>query len=205
MAGEKRPIDHLLDLVVYAPIGFVMNLEEVVPQLVEKGHQQVQMARMFGQFAVDTGTKELRRRLEQLAARGPRTGPGSGAAPAGGAGAAGSAAAAGGEPGVAERAVAEAAVPVAPGGAAAEASAGAGPEAGGPATAAARAAAPEGAAGAGVPSSADLPIPDYDSLAASQVVPRLEGLTPEERDLVRRYESAHRRRKTILSKLAQLG
>lgn len=50
----------------------------------------------------------------------------------------------------------------------------------------------------------DLAIPDYDSLSASQVVPRLVGLTVDELELVRRYEEAGRGRRTILSKIAQL-
>jgi hypothetical protein len=50
----------------------------------------------------------------------------------------------------------------------------------------------------------DLAIPDYDSLSASQVVTRLEGLTPAELESVRSYESANRGRKTILNKVAQL-
>ena len=40
----------------------------------------------------------------------------------------------------------------------------------------------------------DLAIPSYDSLAASQVVPRLDGLTSIELEAVRRYELAHRGR-----------
>lgn len=54
------------------------------------------------------------------------------------------------------------------------------------------------------PGAAELAIPDYDSLAASQVVPRLSGLAPEELEAVRRYETAHRGRKTILSRVGQL-
>ena len=49
-----------------------------------------------------------------------------------------------------------------------------------------------------------LPIPDYDELSASQVVERLEGLDRESLDSIRRYESAHRGRNTILGKIAQL-
>jgi hypothetical protein len=52
--------------------------------------------------------------------------------------------------------------------------------------------------------SADLAIPDFDSLAASQVIPRLEGLSPEELEAVRAYEAGRRGRKTILNKIAQL-
>lgn len=51
---------------------------------------------------------------------------------------------------------------------------------------------------------ASLAIPGYDTLSASQVIPRLASLTTEELELVRRYEAAARGRKTILSKIAQL-
>lgn len=54
------------------------------------------------------------------------------------------------------------------------------------------------------PSDAGLAIPDYDSLSASQVVPRLDGLTDDELEDVRRHEEAGRGRRTILSKIAQL-
>lgn len=51
---------------------------------------------------------------------------------------------------------------------------------------------------------ASLAIPDYDGLSASQVVNRLAGLSPVELTSVQLYEAAHRGRKTILSKVAQL-
>jgi hypothetical protein len=51
---------------------------------------------------------------------------------------------------------------------------------------------------------AELPIADYDSLAASQVIPRLAGRSGAELDAVEAYEQAHRGRKTILGKVAQL-
>jgi hypothetical protein len=51
---------------------------------------------------------------------------------------------------------------------------------------------------------ASLAIPDYDGLSASQVVNRLAGLSPVELKNVQLYEAAHRGRKTILSKVAQL-
>lgn len=50
----------------------------------------------------------------------------------------------------------------------------------------------------------DLAIPGYDSLSASQVLPRLEGLAAGELEAVRTYEVAHRGRKTILGRVAQL-
>ena len=54
------------------------------------------------------------------------------------------------------------------------------------------------------PAVGDLAITDYDSLSASQVVTRLEGLTTDELEAVRAYEAANRGRKTILNKVAQL-
>lgn len=163
MSERKTPVDRMLDLFLYAPIGFVMNLEEVVPQLVERGHQQVDMARMFGRFAVQTGTQEARKRLETLAERGNHTS--SGPSATGGA--------------------SVRAVPDLP----ADGDTG-------------ETVAPDLT---GVPTASELAITDYESLSASQVVPRLEGLSGDEREAVRRYEAAHRGRKTILSKLAQLG
>jgi hypothetical protein len=52
---------------------------------------------------------------------------------------------------------------------------------------------------------AELPIPGYDALSASQVVERLTGLEGEELDAVRDYETTHRNRRTILGKIEQLA
>lgn len=54
------------------------------------------------------------------------------------------------------------------------------------------------------PEAASLAIPDYDSLSASQVLPRLSGLSPDELEAVRAYEAEHRGRKTILNRAGQL-
>jgi hypothetical protein len=54
------------------------------------------------------------------------------------------------------------------------------------------------------PAEAVLAIPEYDQLSASQVVERLDGLSPDELDAVRAYELAHRGRSTILGKIVQL-
>lgn len=54
------------------------------------------------------------------------------------------------------------------------------------------------------PSPADLAIPGYDALSASQVVQRLAGLSPQELEAVRVYETATRARRTVLGRVAQL-
>jgi hypothetical protein len=49
-----------------------------------------------------------------------------------------------------------------------------------------------------------LAIVDYDSLAASQIVSRLDSLTPIELAQVGGYEAAHRHRRTVLLRVEQL-
>ena len=163
MTERKSPIEQALDLFFYAPLGFVLNAQEVVPQLIEKGHQQVVMARMFGKFAIESEApkqiaqlqKQVQSVTEQFTARSTSAKP-----------------------------------------------SGNGPST--PATPATQTSAPVVSSPAHGPGAAELAITDYDSLSASQVVPRLEGLSDAELSAVRDYEAAHRGRKTILSKIAQL-
>jgi hypothetical protein len=51
---------------------------------------------------------------------------------------------------------------------------------------------------------ANLPIPRYDTLSASQVLTHLAGLTAEQRSVVAEYERNSRNRRTILNRIAQL-
>ena len=55
-----------------------------------------------------------------------------------------------------------------------------------------------------VPVAALLGIPGYDSLSASQVVQRLAGLSNDELLAVGAYETAHRARRTVLTRVNQL-
>jgi len=50
---------------------------------------------------------------------------------------------------------------------------------------------------------AALAIPGYDTLSASQVVPRLEGRSDPELEAIRDYEESHRARKTVLTRIDQ--
>ncbi|MGI9577761.1 MAG: hypothetical protein ACR2OH_06160 [Microthrixaceae bacterium] len=59
-------------------------------------------------------------------------------------------------------------------------------------------------AGQPVPAMDDLAIPEYDSLAASQVVPRLTTLAAEELEAIGSYEAANRARRTILNRVTAL-
>jgi hypothetical protein len=156
---RKTPIEQAVDLFFFAPLGLLMNADEIVPQLAERGRKQVVLARMMGQYTVRKGHARAERaltRLQNLAANQGR------------------------------------------------------PD-GAPATSAAGASRPATQPPAPVVRpqhngevAATLAIPDYDSLSASQVVPRLESLSGGELDAVRAYESANRGRKTILNKIDQL-
>jgi hypothetical protein len=54
------------------------------------------------------------------------------------------------------------------------------------------------------PVAEELPIEDYDSLSAVQVVPRLTGLSEDELTMIEAYETAGRGRRTILGKIDQV-
>jgi hypothetical protein len=180
---ERAPLDQLVDqaanLFVYAPIGLFFEAPTLLPKLAEQGRVHVRNARLFGQFAVRHGEAELRRRVTDLEhqASGLLKLMGLGTTPLG----------------------------PEPSGPADEGTASSAPGTsvvGNGHTPGAGRAASETEAPA--PDVGTLAIPGYDSLSASQVVTRLDGLTPAELEAVRAYESAHRGRKTILNKVAQL-
>lgn len=168
MSERKTPVEHAIDLAVFAPIGLMSEARRLLPSFVDKGRARVDMYKMVGRFAVKQGQRSASKRLAETQeqvdsllsefglrsddeAADPATAPEM----------------------TAERPV-EAEVDEQP-------------------------AAPRSSAAAD-----ELPLSDYDSLAASQVIPRLMGLDPAELEAVRAYEAAHRGRKTILGRLAQL-
>ena len=171
--SDKSLVDQALDLFVYAPVGAALAARELLPDLSERGRQQltsrVTMARMLGEFAVRQGRVEVEKAygrareqatatLQTLGVVPPPT-DGHGPTPA--------------------------------------------PPAARPAGERRPGATPAPSTPAGPPVDT-LAVPDYDSLSASQVVPRLTGLSAEELDAVRRYETANRGRKTILHRIDQL-
>lgn len=186
--STKRPLGHVVDALVYAPIGLFFDGPELLPKLVEDGKNHAKGARAFGEFAVRHGRAELGRRLSSFEAQAGEVLRTLGILPDD-----------------------EADPPAPPGAglAAAYGDAGDGGHiyVGGAGTAAARTIASGNGATEtdhAAPAVEDLAITDYDSLSASQVVTRLEGLEPDELEAVRAYESAHRGRKTILNKVAQI-
>ena len=177
VTDEKSSVEHAVEVVVYAPIGFILEVRKMVPTFVERGRQKVQMAKIIGQFAVKQGQVEAEKRLGHVAAQadavlsefGLRS---TDKVTVEGLHEAGGNATVSPESPLVVVAHPVAAEPVAP-------------------------VVPVVLAG-------DLAIADYDSLAASQVIPRLAGLEDDQLADVGRYETANRHRKTILGKIAQL-
>ncbi len=191
----ETAVEHAVEALVYAPIGLLFEGSTLLPQLIEKGRNQVTMARMIGKFAVDQGRVEASKaagKLQDQAAGvldfigGSVTVPAAEVAP----------------PAPVTHAPRAGRAAKAPSGAARQAAravAGVGTS---PAPVNGRAKAP--AAAGPAPSVTTLAIPDYDGLSASHVVNRLASLSASELESVRAYEAANRGRKTILSKVAQL-
>jgi hypothetical protein len=193
----EAAVEHAVEALVYAPIGLLFEGASLLPQLVEKGRQQVTMARMIGKFAIDQGRGEATKAAGKLGDQ-----------------AAGVLDFIGGTVSV-PPAPAPAPTPApkpraprvskAPGAARQAARRVAGVDPAAPAAPTAPTVAsptpPVSGRAAGTP---NLAIPDYDGLSASHVVNRLAGLSPAELEAVREYEVSNRGRKTILSKVAQL-
>lgn len=186
MTEHKRPspLDQALDLFVYAPLGLALSAREELPRLAERGRAQadaqVTIARMMGQFAVAMGRREAEKAVKEVGERleevlGDFLGGGSAPAP----------------PPARPARPAREPEPSRPASAQ-------------PSTTATRATATRASSNGHGPSAESLAIPGYDSLAASQVVQRLAGLSSEELEAVREYEAATRGRKTILNRVAQL-
>lgn len=228
MTADKSPIeeavDQALSTFVYAPIGFLFDGPARFPKLVRNGRSQVSNARMMGQFAVQMGRREVTKRAAELdgpvvdllrglgVIDGPPPGPGPAPAPVD----------------VPEKPE----EPTAKQGSAKSPAARKPTATGAPATEGARkktsaekttakkttakktpakksaakgATAKKTPAKKAAPSAAGLPITDYDSLSASQVVSRLEGLSAADLEAVGSYEADTRRRATILNKVQQLS
>jgi hypothetical protein len=60
---DRNPLDQLVDLLVYAPIGLLYERDDVLPKLVTRGRSQVQLARVLGELAVRRGQGQLEDRL----------------------------------------------------------------------------------------------------------------------------------------------
>ncbi len=202
-ARPKSPIDQWFEVFVYAPLGFALDARQLFPKFVDRGRSQVVLARVIGKYAVKHGSNLAGDRLGQSQSQIAAVLQTLGLLPE--------------EHEADDRAdveafEAEAVVfhdePATPADTEAEPDRAAGaasrPDDGPTAAPTDEPARPPGHHDQPAVAAGDLAIPDYDNLSASQVVPRLAGLSTEELEAVRRYESARRGRKTILNKIAQL-
>jgi hypothetical protein len=183
--SADRPLnERLLDLLVFVPAGIAVSVVEELPKLASVGRSHLEVrvssARAVGQFALQAGRDEFRRRSAGLF-----PGRASGHPPA--------------EPpppGTEPARSAPAASPVRSVG-------GHGDGGGGVVGGTASPPRPTSANGH-VPPVSTLSIPGFDTLSASQVVQRLDGLNRSELVAVRAYEASSRGRRTILSRVDQL-
>lgn len=179
--SRRNPLHHAVDLFLYAPLGFVSEAPSLLPRFVQRGRDQVAAAKAVGRYAVTRDPEVLgehpgaRSTLQALGLVGQADDDRSPHA--------------GATPTGSDVVVAEPPVAVVD---PTHDDTGESPFVAAPVP--------------GVPPVAaeSLAIPDYESLAASQVVPRLESLTGDELEAIRRYEASNRARRTILNKIAQL-
>jgi hypothetical protein len=176
---EPTPLQWVLDLRVFAPVGVALTVVEDLPGLIGKGRQRfetnVQNARVIGQFVVTHGQREVVECVGKLLHR-EAAGPSADAANDDGRTTTGDATT-GDATGVAT------VTSLTGDGAAPNPKPDADP---------ADAVIVEGA------------LAGYDTLSASQVVRRLESLGPDELWAIHRHEASHRNRRTILNRARQI-
>ncbi len=172
----KNPIDQLVDLFVYAPLGFLYEREEVLDKVVTRGKSQVQLARLLAKMASQQpgGTEAMVSEAVGLAADAVSRGMI--------------------EVGVALglvpkqstdrcEAVVDVVVDVAE-----DVDVDTDPS----------------ASGDDLDAGSALPIEDYDTLTARAIIAALDDLTPAQAEAVLRYERSGRNRKTILAKVERM-
>ena len=216
VSDEKAPVEKAVELFVYAPVGMALYVRDMLPSMVgifvARGKREVQSHRTPPPPPAPPVPPEVKRRIDEsvgmakVVAEGgfgmARDVAGSGLGVA--RDVAGSALAQflamranGTEPAPPP--------PPPPRDAAPEPAASATAPAVTPEPPTASAGPPDAAWRTEVPAADALPIPDYDELSASQVVERLDGLDHDSLEAIRRYETDHRGRNTILGKIAQLS
>ena len=195
---HKTPLDALLELGLYAPLGLALEARDRLPDLITRGRQQVTslttLYRMMGDYSVRQAEKDWRKRWEELQSTLQSVGLLPEPHPP---------ASAGTQPAPPPEAVVDVASSSNGSASSKGAANGAAPASSSNGSVSSAASTPSAEEPA-VRTRADLAIPGYDTLSASQVVQRLAGLSAEELAAVRDYESGTRGRRTILSKIASL-
>lgn len=194
---SKNPIDQLMELLVYAPVGLIYEYEDVLPQLVKRGKSQVQLAKVLGQMASQQGQQKAKEGQAKVAKDGASVDELVGDA-------IGQAAL------ILAKAVTEfgQVVGLAPTSPDPDTSPDLDTESEPAASAPPQKAAARTQKRAGTvaraPKAPTVPIAGYDALKAREIVPMLDDLTAAQRKRVRAYEVATRGRKTVIGKLDKL-
>lgn len=187
---EQNPVDQLIDLFVYAPVGLLYEYQEVIPKLVKRGKSQVQIARVIGQVAVKGGgpdafTMAANGVANMLARQVTEIGTALGLAPRPGDSPPGRSAGpppprAADQPPPPRPALEPASEPEPP---------------------------IEVSEAEDVEEAEDRPLPiaGYEGLKAKEIIVLLDDLEPGELERIRAYEEANRARKTVLGKLDRLA
>ncbi len=188
---SKNPIDQLMELLVYAPVGLIYEYEDVLPQLVKRGKSQVQLAKVLGQMASQQGQEKAKQGQAKVAKEGASVDELVGDA-------IGQAAL------ILAKAVTEFGQVVGLAPVTTESAADSAPTATSPAPKTSTSPRKRPVTGGRTPRAPTVPIAGYDSLKAREIVPMLDDLTAAQRKRVRAYEVATRGRKTVLGKLDKL-
>ena len=77
---EKSVVDQALDAFVYAPLGLLLEVRDLLPKMVDRGRGQVALTRLAGKVAAQRGRAEAERLtgssdVADKPARSPRTLP----------------------------------------------------------------------------------------------------------------------------------
>lgn len=180
---EQNPVDQLVDLFVYAPVGLLYEYQDVLPKLVKRGKSQVQLAKVVGQLAMNRGNPadSFTVLAEGLA-------------------------------GAVARQITDlgAAIGLAPPSDGDESSSGVEDSGSSPSDEQPPPPAPSMASGADTAdeepdAERPLPIARYDELKAKEIIDLLDDLEPAELERIRLHEEANRKRKTVLGKLDRLA
>jgi hypothetical protein len=79
VSDDRPPIEHVLDVVLYAPIGVALEVQRRLPELVRDGRRQAEqrvvLARFIGRMAVHVGRQELNKRLTAMRQPAPAAAP----------------------------------------------------------------------------------------------------------------------------------
>jgi hypothetical protein len=199
--SDRSPLDRVLDAAVYGPVGLALAAKDSVPKWIETGRRQLgpqlTMAKTIGRFAVNQGSRQAGGVLRRLAEEAEGVLVALGLVPA--------------EDDLDDETAETATVDVpSPEPSTNGSGAGTSPSGSSASGTSPSGTSPSGPSAPGVaghPSGldpAELAIPGYDTLSASQIVQRLPGLSPDELEAVRLYELAGRSRKTVLLRVAQL-